>query len=173
MMDEKNYDTAQGGYQGDLGWQEIPPQEAYQRSYGQQADGSWHGTGHFSGQPNNAQPGKGFGIASLVLGILSLVLFWTFLNIPLAIIAVIFGIVHICRRSRGIGLAVGGIVTAIVSVILTVVMVVFLLLVGANFFGVTYSQTQPFEHFFDEFGAYEFDDSGEIFAPHHSQERAF
>ena len=39
--------------------------------------------------------GRGFGIASMVLGIISLVLFFSFVNIPLAILAIIFGIIHL------------------------------------------------------------------------------
>ena len=37
------------------------------------------------------EPGVGFGIASLVLGIISLLLFCTCINIPLAILAIVFG----------------------------------------------------------------------------------
>lgn len=43
--------------------------------------------------------GRGFGIASMVLGIISLVLFFSFVNIPLAILAIIFGIIQLTRKA--------------------------------------------------------------------------
>ena len=65
----------------------------------------------------------GFGIASMILGILSLVLFCTCLNIPMAIAAVIFGILQICRGQQARGMAIAGIVTAVLSVIALLVMI--------------------------------------------------
>ena len=63
--------------------------------------------------------GLGFGIASLVLGIVSLLCFCTCINIVLAILAIIFGIIQIISyESRG--MAIGGIVTATISIILFV-----------------------------------------------------
>lgn len=73
------------------------------------------------GQPY--QPGMatksdttGFGIASLVLGIISIFTFFCCINYVLAIIAIILGIVQIVKSSRK-GLAIGGIVTAIISIV--------------------------------------------------------
>ena len=66
-----------------------------------------------AGQPSYS---TGFGIASMILGILSLVLFCTCLNIPLAIAAVIFGVLQLCRGPQARGMAIAGIVTAVLSV---------------------------------------------------------
>lgn len=63
--------------------------------------------------------GLGFGIASMVLGIISLLCFCTCINVVLAILAIIFGIIQIVSY-EGKGMAIAGIVTATISVILFV-----------------------------------------------------
>ncbi|MCI8635947.1 MAG: DUF4190 domain-containing protein [Eubacterium sp.] len=64
---------------------------------------------------------QGFGVASLVIGIVSLVLFCSCLNIPLAILAIVFGIVQLTKPGSKKGMAVGGIVTSVISLIAFVV----------------------------------------------------
>lgn len=134
----------EGTYQQDTSWRTGP--DTYRQNTNSQ------GTYRSNADPyrTGTQPGIGFGIASLVLGILSLVFFWTFLNIPMAILAVIFAIIHLCRQTGHKGMAVAGIVTSVISVILTVVMIVLgvLFLTGINSWG--YSQTLPFEQFSDK-----------------------
>lgn len=60
---------------------------------------------------------QGFGIASLVLGIASLVLFCSCINLPLAILAIVFGIVQLAKQDSPKGMAIGGIVTAVISLV--------------------------------------------------------
>ena len=64
--------------------------------------------------------GRGFGIASMVLGIIALVLFFSFVNIPLAILATIFGIIPLMRKAPK-GMAISGIVMGISSLFLLVI----------------------------------------------------
>lgn len=64
--------------------------------------------------------GRGFGIASMVLGIIALVLFFSFVNIPLAILAIIFGIIQLMRKAPK-GMAISGIVMGISSLFLLVI----------------------------------------------------
>lgn len=78
----------------------------------------------------------GFGVAALVLGILSLLCFCTCcINIPLSIAAIIFAIIQLVESSkelsRGItpskaakGMSIAGIVTAVLSVVLMIWMFV-------------------------------------------------
>jgi hypothetical protein len=90
----------------------------------------------YNGQPNynvNGAPqqekpegGIGFGVASLVLGIIALVTFCLCVNIPCAILAIIFGIIQLVR-GNGKGLAIGGLITAGFSL---VAMIVFWVVVG-------------------------------------------
>ncbi len=73
------------------------------------------------------QEKKGLSIASMVLGIVSLVLwcFW-YLSIPCAILAIIFGIIG--KKRAGKGMAIAGLVLGII----TLVILGILLLVGAS-----------------------------------------
>ena len=64
--------------------------------------------------------GRGFGIASMVLGIIALVLFFSFVNIPLAILSIIFGIIQLTRKAPK-GMAISGIVMGISSLFLLVI----------------------------------------------------
>ena len=61
--------------------------------------------------------GIGFGMASLVLGAVSILMFGCCVNYILAIIAIALGIVQLVKNKQK-GLAIGGIVTACVSILL-------------------------------------------------------
>jgi hypothetical protein len=82
-----------------------------------------------NGAPQQEKPegGIGFGITALVLGIIALITFCTFcVNVPCAILAIIFGIIQLVR-GNGKGLAIGGLITAGFSL---VAMIVFWVVVG-------------------------------------------
>lgn len=137
-MDEKQFQENQTGYDkdtfgetGSQGGKWSGAQETYNRNvygqdgqYNQQDGGSFY---HSSSKPS----GNEFGIASMVLGILSLVFFCGCFNIPLAILSIIFAILHISRKTGSNGFAVAGIVTSVIAVILTIVMIVGLFAYGA------------------------------------------
>lgn len=61
----------------------------------------------------------GLGVASMVLGLISLLMFYSFINVFLSILAIVFGIIQIATCEKK-WMAVVGIVTAIVSVVLMV-----------------------------------------------------
>lgn len=91
------------------------------------ADGAPRIAYQFAGDSTNYQSvreapsgGCGFGIASMVLGIIALILFFSFVNIPLAILAIIFGIIQLTRKAPK-GMAISGIVMGISSLFLLVV----------------------------------------------------
>ena len=67
---------------------------------------------------------QGFGIASMVLGIISIVLFFAFINLPLAILAVVFGGVQLAKGGQK-GMAVAGIITGEIAIFLTVIAALF------------------------------------------------
>ncbi len=69
--------------------------------------------------PTGKKIGTGFGIASMVLGILALCTFCACINIPLAILAVIFGIIQLVAYEKK-GFAIAGIITAVLSIVLFV-----------------------------------------------------
>lgn len=64
---------------------------------------------------------NGFNIASLVLGIVSIVLWCTwFISIPCSILALVFGIIGI--KKQGKGMAIAGIVTSAISLAIWVLL---------------------------------------------------
>ena len=71
------------------------------------------------GQASQKGQGIGLGIASLVLGILSILLFLTCLNFILGLVAIVLGIIQIVKNQKK-GMAITGIVTAVVSFVLTI-----------------------------------------------------
>jgi hypothetical protein len=79
--------------------------------------------------PNQKKDGNGFGIASFVLGIVSLLLFCICVNWITGILAVIFGVIQLVGYKQK-GFAVGGIVTACISFVLNILLCI-LLSVGA------------------------------------------
>ena len=81
----------------------------------------WQNTSGQMGQEAYQPASKGFGIASLVLGILSLVLYCTCFNLLLAILAIIFGILQLVQTGSPKGMAIAGIVTSCLSILLYVI----------------------------------------------------
>lgn len=153
-MDDKQYRENQNGYDKD--------------TFGEVDGVSFY---HASSQPG----GNGFGIASMVLGILALVFFCGCINIPLAIISIIFAIIHINRKTGSIGFAIAGMVTSVISVILTVIMIAAFLLYGFGTTSWMYSETMPFEYFMDGDDYFDYDgDDPESDLPfgghHHGQD---
>lgn len=65
----------------------------------------------------------GFGIASMILGIVSLMLFCTCVNWITGILAIIFGIIQIVKHKEK-GFAITGIVMAGISLLLTIALYV-------------------------------------------------
>ncbi len=61
---------------------------------------------------------QGFGIASMVLGILALILFCSCVNIILAVIAIIFGIIQLATPGSKKGMAIAGLITSALSILL-------------------------------------------------------
>lgn len=68
-------------------------------------------------RPDNS---KGFGIASLVLGIISLLCFCSFLNIVPAVLAIVFGAISLSKKKDN-AFAIAGIVCAAVSIALLII----------------------------------------------------
>ena len=108
----------------------VAPEGAYAgmpNPNGMNLGGAYAGTpnanGMNPGMPQQKQKGdgRGYGIASLILGIVSVLLFCTCINWVTAILAVIFGIIQITKNKEH-GLAIGGIITAAVSMVLSVVL---------------------------------------------------
>lgn len=70
----------------------------------------------------------GFAVASMVLGIVALLFSCTCINIPLAVLSVIFGVVHLTKKSVHNGMAVAGFVTSGISIAFLVIAMIALLM---------------------------------------------
>lgn len=70
---------------------------------------------------NENKSTEGFGIASMILGIISLLLFCTCINWITGILAIIFGIIQLTRKSAK-GFAVTGIITAALSILFAILL---------------------------------------------------
>ncbi len=66
------------------------------------------------------EKGKGFGVASLICGIISLTLFCSIFNVFSSLLSIIFGIVHI-RRGGKKGIAIIGMLCSVCSIILLII----------------------------------------------------
>ena len=94
-------------------------------------------------QQTQPQGGSGFGVAALVLGIIALLLCWIpYINIVCTILAFIFGIIGIVKKS-GKGQAIAGLVLSILAAIPTIVVMMLLnVIYGAlGWFGATLTNT--------------------------------
>ena len=74
---------------------------------------------------NEKKDKKSFCIASLVLGIIALILFCIFyISIPCGILSIIFGILGI--KSEGKGMAIAGIITGSIGLIISIAILIFI-----------------------------------------------
>lgn len=81
--------------------------------------------------PEPIEQGKGFSIASMVLGIVSLCLccIW-YLSIPCALVGLVLGIASMVRKYAGRGMAIAGVICSGVGIILCVIMLLVVAVVG-------------------------------------------
>lgn len=76
---------------------------------------------------SNQQGSSGMAVASMVLGILSIVLccMW-YAALPMGIIGLILGIVSLKKGNLGAGMAKAGIVTSVIGIVFVLVILLFL-----------------------------------------------
>lgn len=86
------------------------------------------------GQPSSSpEQGAGFAIASLVLGIVSIVLFCASVNIVTGILGIIFGAVYLAKKyPEKRGMAMAGLILSIISIALYVLLLVITLSTGIS-----------------------------------------
>ena len=83
-------------------------------------------------QPAPAQPGKGFGIASMVLGIIALLVtllscclpFMLILSGLLGLLSIVFGIIAIAKKG-GKGMGIAGLICSGIGLLLAIVILIF------------------------------------------------
>lgn len=111
--------------QNTRGGQEWNQQNTGSQQWNQQNnDGTWYGTENYGGNDVYGKPkndSNGFGVASLVLGIMTLLLFCMCISWITGLLAIIFGIVQLVK-SRKKGLAIGGIITGAIGLLLSILL---------------------------------------------------
>ena len=106
--------------------------------------------GKVTDDKENVVDRKGFAVASMVLGIIALVLFWIFyLSVPCAILAIIFGILSIKSSRKGMSIA--GITTGAIGFVLMVLLYGFIFV----FFG-SIDWEQVIENYDDRYNDYNY-----------------
>lgn len=121
------------------------PRLAYERPVG-----NWS-------QPSGKGDGVAQGVTSMVLGIISLLLFCTCINWLTAIIAIIFGILQLTRNKEK-SFAVVGIITSVLSMVLSAVLWIAVGL-GISSLGMNYEEVYDSYYSDDYFGDEYYDDS--------------
>ena len=90
-------------------------------------------------------PASGYAVASLVLGILSIVLWWIpIVNIIISILGLVFAIITKKRGNRG-GMGTAGLVCSIIGTVFSLWIVIWL------FVGLIWLGSSDFNHFFHDF----------------------
>lgn len=76
--------------------------------------------------PANSEPiGSGYSVASMVLGIVGLIFFWTLIiGIPAGILATALGGYALYRGASGKGMAIAGLSCGIIALLLCIVMII-------------------------------------------------
>lgn len=117
--------------QGQYQQNPIPPVNPNQAQY--QQNGAYQQYYYAYGEPAAEEKGDGtaFGIASMVLGIVALLLFCTGCHIILAILAIVFGIIQLVRNKQK-GFAIAGIVTAGLAIVIYIIFIIVCMTTGTT-----------------------------------------
>ncbi len=131
----------QGGYQQQNGYQQYngyQPQGGYQQYNGYQQQGQYNTGAYDNGMNqqmyNQPEPTPGISIASMVFGILSLILFcclnkW---DLIVCIPAIVLGIIGLNKEPNGKGYAIAGIITGAVALLLTVIFIISMIVLASR-----------------------------------------
>jgi hypothetical protein len=79
----------------------------------------------------NAQS-KGLSIAAMVCGIISIVGVCCYIGLPVAIVALVLGIIALVKKYGGRGMAIAGVVTGCVGLIINVLFWIFVVIIGVS-----------------------------------------
>ena len=115
----------------------VPPVNSAQPvnpgQYQYQQNGAYQQFYYSYGESAAEEKGDGtaFGIASMVLGIVALLLFCTGCHVILAILAIVFGIIQLVRNKQK-GFAIAGIVTAGLAIVIYIIFIIVCMTTGTT-----------------------------------------
>ena len=135
-----NYGQSNGGT--DYGYGQSNDSAGY--NYGQ----SNNSVDYNYGQPNgnNKSESEGFGIASLILGIITVLLFCTCISWITGILAVIFGILQLVKGNKK-GMAVVGLITGGIGFAASIILYILILFTGLGSYS---SYNDIYDHIYDD-----------------------
>ncbi len=135
-----NYGQSNGGT--DYGYGQSNDSAGY--NYGQ----SNNSVDYNYGQPNgnNKSESEGFGIASLILGIITVLLFCTCISWITGILAVIFGILQLVKGNKK-GMAVVGLITGGIGFAASIILYILIFFTGLGSYS---SYNDIYDHIYDD-----------------------
>ena len=113
-------------------------------NYGQSNDSA----GYNYGQPNgnNKSESEGFGIASLILGIITVLLFCTCISWITGILAIIFGILQLVKGNKK-GMAIVGLITGGIGFAASIILYILIFFTGLGSYS---SYNDIYDHIYDD-----------------------
>lgn len=135
-----NYGQSNGGT--DYGYGQSNDSAGY--NYGQ----SNNSVDYNYGQPNgnNKSESEGFGIASLILGIITVLLFCTCISWITGILAIIFGILQLVKGNKK-GMAVVGLITGGIGLVASIILYILIFFTGLGSYS---SYNDIYDHIYDD-----------------------
>ena len=124
-------------------------------NYGQSNGGTDYGYGQSNdsagynyGQPNgnNKSESEGFGIASLILGIITVLLFCTCISWITGILAIIFGVLQLVKGNKK-GMAIVGLITGGIGFVVSIILYILIFFAG---FGSYSNYNDIYNHIYDD-----------------------
>lgn len=124
-------------------------------NYGQSNDSAGYNYGQSNnsvdynyGQPNgnNKSESEGFGIASLILGIITVLLFCTCISWITGILAIIFGILQLVKGNKK-GMAVVGLITGGIGLVASIILYILIFFTGLGSYS---SYNDIYDHIYDD-----------------------
>lgn len=124
-------------------------------NYGQSNDSAGYNYGQSNGstdynygQPNgnNKSESEGFGIASLILGIITVLLFCTCISWITGILAIIFGILQLVKGNKK-GMAIVGLITGGIGFAASIILYILIFFTGLGSYS---SYNDIYDHIYDD-----------------------
>lgn len=135
-----NYGQSNGGT--DYNYGQSNDSAGY--NYGQSNNSADYGYGQPNG--NNKSESEGFGIASLILGIITVLLFCTCISWITGILAIIFGILQLVKGNKK-GMAIVGLITGGIGFVVSIILYILIFFAG---FGSYSNYNDIYNHIYDD-----------------------
>lgn len=137
-----NYNYGQSNNSTDYNYGQSNDSAGY--NYGQSNNSADYNYGQPNG--NNKSESEGFGIASLILGIITVLLFCTCISWITGILAIIFGILQLVKGNKK-GMAVVGLITGGIGLVASIILYILIFFTGLGSYS---SYNDIYDHIYDD-----------------------